>query len=441
MNFKKLYPIGIILGVALAFGVPVAALSTFIVPQGGTGRTTFPSGNLIYGSLTAPLQNVATTSVTCAGTASCSQFTVIGSSPITITGSGGGGGTYPFTPKTYAGNQVSATSSPIWDTATTFPAFIASSTFSTYLAATSTYFTQSSSSQLTNTGSTWLTGLTQGLVANDANHLLYGTATGTLSGSGAITVTAGSYVIGGNVTVACATCNTSSATVTSITFGQGLGGGTITTAGTGWLLSYLSTSSSETSGQIPFWTTTNGTPAQFSGGDATFTFTSASKKLIFLNGTSTNLSATGSFFAPTVTTLPVNNISSQVSVNTTSASSSLQFGINSLFATTSVSFSWSTTTPSTAATDTVMIITGPRAQKFDNIACGVLGGTATISVGNGVATSTYYQAKALSTVPVPLTITANNTFTPFTPIFIAIGTYSVNTISNVSCGLGREYTY
>ena len=38
------------------------------------------------------LLNMATTTATCSGTVSCSQFVVIGSSPITITGSGGGGG-------------------------------------------------------------------------------------------------------------------------------------------------------------------------------------------------------------------------------------------------------------------------------------------------------------------------------------------------------------
>lgn len=61
-------------------------------------------GNLLYFSGAASVANVATTSVTCAGSASCSTFTVIGSSPITITGTA----TFPFTPTSY-GNATSST--------------------------------------------------------------------------------------------------------------------------------------------------------------------------------------------------------------------------------------------------------------------------------------------------------------------------------------------
>lgn len=58
------------------------------VANGGTGQTSFTSGNLIYGNLTNGLSSVATTSVSCSGNVSCTSFTVIGASPITIVGSG-----------------------------------------------------------------------------------------------------------------------------------------------------------------------------------------------------------------------------------------------------------------------------------------------------------------------------------------------------------------
>lgn len=72
------------------------ALSVTTLPigysSGGTGTTTAPQGQLLYGGATS-YQSVATTSVTCSGSASCSSFTVIGNSPVTISATGGGSGT------------------------------------------------------------------------------------------------------------------------------------------------------------------------------------------------------------------------------------------------------------------------------------------------------------------------------------------------------------
>lgn len=63
-------------------------LGTLGVANGGTGTTTAPVGQIIYGGSGGPYQSAATTSVTCSGTASCTPFAVIGPSPITITGAG-----------------------------------------------------------------------------------------------------------------------------------------------------------------------------------------------------------------------------------------------------------------------------------------------------------------------------------------------------------------
>lgn len=60
--------------------------TTIGVGFGGTGQSSLTSSQLLYGNGTNALSSVATTSVTCAGSASCTPFTAIGAAPITITG-------------------------------------------------------------------------------------------------------------------------------------------------------------------------------------------------------------------------------------------------------------------------------------------------------------------------------------------------------------------
>ncbi len=69
----------------------------------------------------------------------------------------GAGTAWPFTPSTYNGTAVQATSTGLWLTATSPFSLIASSTF----------VTQASTTQLTNTGTTWLTALTSALLGTD----------------------------------------------------------------------------------------------------------------------------------------------------------------------------------------------------------------------------------------------------------------------------------
>jgi hypothetical protein len=101
---------------------------TLGIANGGTGTTTTAAGYLTYWGSSTQL-GVATTSVSCSGSVSCTSFTAIGASPITISGSGGG--SWPFTPTTYAGSAVQSTSTPLWLTATAPFSLIASSTFAT----------------------------------------------------------------------------------------------------------------------------------------------------------------------------------------------------------------------------------------------------------------------------------------------------------------------
>lgn len=79
---------------ASATGLPLTTgiTGTLPVANGGTGITSLTSSNLLYGAGTGAVQLVATTSVTCSGSTTCSPFTVIGSSPITISSTGGASG-------------------------------------------------------------------------------------------------------------------------------------------------------------------------------------------------------------------------------------------------------------------------------------------------------------------------------------------------------------
>lgn len=70
------------------------------------------------------------------------------------------------------------------------------------------------------------------LLVSNGGSGVYGVATGTVAQSGPITVTAGQSVIGSGLTIGCATCNTSNATVSSIATTYPITGGPITTTGT-----------------------------------------------------------------------------------------------------------------------------------------------------------------------------------------------------------------
>lgn len=118
----------ILLGMFLMVGGTAFAVTTFNVQQGGTGATSFTSSRLLYGAGTNAVQTVATTSASCSGNASCTAFTVIGSSPITITATGGSGSGNVATSTNEVSGQVATFSS---NSAT--PATIAGNTNFTFV--------------------------------------------------------------------------------------------------------------------------------------------------------------------------------------------------------------------------------------------------------------------------------------------------------------------
>lgn len=120
-------------------------------------------GNIPYFSGVNTFANVATTSVTCSGSASCTPFTIIGASPIVISATAGGGD-YAWTPTLLSGITYSATTSPMLFYA---PTITSSSTVG--------YLTTGSLTATTSTATSTFAGGV--LLANQAGQVGIGTTT------------------------------------------------------------------------------------------------------------------------------------------------------------------------------------------------------------------------------------------------------------------------
>jgi len=177
-------------------------------------------GNIPYFTGVKTFGNVATTTATCTGNATCNPFTIIGSSPITISASGGGGG----------GGNVSTSSVPVvgqlayWTTTTATPALLATVGTSS----------ETCTSPLSCTAFN---------VVGSGGALSLGTVGIANGGTGLTTIGASSTVLISNSTNAfwqkLATSQltndsgfVTSSGVTSVATNNGLTGGTITTTGT-----------------------------------------------------------------------------------------------------------------------------------------------------------------------------------------------------------------
>lgn len=146
------------------------------------------------------------------------------------------------------------------------------------------------------------------LLVSNGGTGIFGVATSTLTPSSPLT---GSLVqIGSGGSLGCQTASGSQAgclsssdwttfnskgsgTVTSIVGGTGLNGGTITTSGTLSLKSYIGTSTADVAGQVLYWATSNGTPANVTSSSA---FSFANSILTVTNASTTNLTAANDLF-------------------------------------------------------------------------------------------------------------------------------------------------
>ena len=248
------------------------AASKFLVQQGGTGTTTAPLGQLIYGGSDATnidgraYRSVATTSVSCTGSISCTSFTAIGAAAVTITGSAASSPIATSTNET-AGQlaywtSTSATPATLGKVATTTLAFSGpfngASALGTLVGGTN--------STITWTGLSTTTALTQG-------QLLYSTGAAGVSSVATTSLTLTSFPAN-----------------FSGTLGALVGG-----TNSSWTYWGLSTSTEMANTQVPY-----GTAVNTLGSEAGFTYTASTDNLAFLFGSTTSLTSSGgSWFAAT----------------------------------------------------------------------------------------------------------------------------------------------
>lgn len=322
MYTKFLLTLALVAGIFFGSYSLAAAVSTFAVQQGGTGTTTAPTGQLIYGgnsSLTPDGKayfSVPTTTVSCSGSTSCTSFTIIGASPITITGSGSGSSGISTSSPVSAGNVLvySATgsgsafgvatgtvsngtgisitagqsiigsgltitnTSPLSGLIANYPFSFSNPTLTWIGLSTTTNNTWAGTQTFTNTPV--FSTLGAGTVNSLTNGTIYSTATTSLLSGTGITITAGDgALIGGtNATVGLASMiagvlgtpvtGVPTSQATSSLYGTGTGGQVL-----GWNnntggLAFVATSStgggsgtvgSGTTGQFPFYNTSGTT--------------------------------------------------------------------------------------------------------------------------------------------------------------------------------------
>lgn len=236
------------------------------VPNGGTGATTHTSGNLLYGSGTGAIQSVATTSATCAGNATCSSFTVIGASPVTITGTGLSGYdafTHPFT-------GSSATTSLM----------LLNGGASTTAQSVLDYIAVGRVATTTIRGETTATSTFAGGIEGVYLNLTGTAATSTFAG--------GLRIAGGGLRISTLNCSSSSQLLQTDSSGNVICGTDDSGAGGG--SGSVSTSTIEVAQQVAVFTSNGATPALI-GGDTAFTFDGTLDRLTVTNASTSRVTA------------------------------------------------------------------------------------------------------------------------------------------------------
>ena len=187
---------------ALSGGVPTWVATTTLstisgtlsIAKGGTGSTTAPQGQLIYAGASA-YQSVATTTASCSGSTSCSSFTIIGSSPVTITGTGGSGGglasSSPWTAGTVTYVKDNATLAAVATTTLSLSGFPANipATLGALVGGSNTTWTWWGLATTSQPASSNL------LVSNGAAGV-YGTATTTLQAGAGVSLSGTAVILG-----------------------------------------------------------------------------------------------------------------------------------------------------------------------------------------------------------------------------------------------------
>lgn len=255
-----------------------------------------------------------------------------------------------------------------------------------------------------------------GTGASTLTGCLTGNGTGAITGSG--------------------TCNTSAASVTSITGGLGLNGGAITGAGTLSLKNYLATSTADTANQVLYFTSTNATPATF-GGDTSLTYNGTTDLLTLLNASSTALSISAFLQIPN-TTAETKTQAGVIGLDTTSnqlkvgnGTASVVYGNGNIYP----AFTYSTSTAWTGTT-TRPLGTAFVGETWDAVECWTDAGTLNYQFHDG--TNKMDMRQATGTVS-RFAISTNNTFTASEKRFVDIGTPATSP-TYISCTVSKALT-
>lgn len=276
--------------IAGTLGAFVGGVNSTLTYWGLSTTSALTGGQILMSNGGAGVSSTATTTVTCGAGLTCTTFTTIGGTPITLTASGGSG-TSPWATTTSSvsgqlnvytlnttdivtigGNSTTSAKMYFDPNAALGYGFGTSSPWGYYsigshnLSPTKPAFLiASSSAGLATTTQFIITNGNVGIATSSPGSLFaingvanFSTGTTSFYGNG-IDLAAGCFSVRG---VCVSGSGGGSGTVTQIIAGLGLSGGTITTTGRIDLLSYLATSTNETAGQLPYWSTTSGTPAK-----------------------------------------------------------------------------------------------------------------------------------------------------------------------------------
>lgn len=206
----------------------------------------------------------------------------------------------------------------------------------------------------------------------------------------------------------------------------------------------VGTSSAETANQVPFWTTTNGAPANLSGGISGFTVNSGTSVITMTSASTTNSTVSSLLVIP-VNAAPSLSEAGNIAVNTTAASSSLNYYDGTvqgkLFNVTDFGFTYINVPTAGQGTTTFIHAGGSRGFTLVSGSCFSNGGTAKIQFGNGTASTTMLTSATTITGQTQTTLSSNNSFQANKPTFVDVGTFSSSATTTVSCTYGKQYDY
>ncbi len=486
-----------------------AGCAPFLVASGGTGNCTFTGGSVLYGNGTGKLGAVATSTIT-NGTGISFTGTpgaLVGGTALTITNSGvtsivagtnisisGATGAvtvtgigYPFpsnatsTLLTFNGGAtiantltlsgitgtnnnclqvsttgvVSGTGSACGGSGSSFAYPFPNNATSTLITFNAGAIISTSTTGTLNAGSVSASStlilplITSKTLNTDANGLVYGTGTSTPTVTSPITYsgTLGSFIGGVSGAFACATCNTSNATVSSVAISAPaiftVSGSPVTTTGT-LTLSYSGTALPIANGGTNATSFTTSNNSVYYTGSALAT-AATTQAVTTPYASTTALTASGAVYIPQSASSTL-AATGQIAVQTGTASSSIQYQDGTrqagLYNLTPRTVSIVNPAGSAATTTIPIAISGRGLTLTEGFCQSAGGGSFTGVIGNGTATTTYLQSSNAGGNPTVTALTLSNTFHAYKTAYVQFGSWSQSTATtSATCSWSGYFPY